>query len=278
MEQEALQRVSLEAARKVDFYRHTLEFIVYSMIAGAFCSIGMAFAYSVGSAFFLTPALRELYRVAIGVSFSLSFTLIIFAGCELFTSNVFVMSVGTFKSSVEARDASALLLLCYFSNIAGAVLMAWIIAMTGLLAEHAGELMRISSAGKISLPFVHALFRGAMCNVLVCLGYWAMSKTQSETAKLIIIVWVVAGFVTPGYEHSIANAGIFAMAFSAPATAQEITFTGALSNMLPVTIGNALGGSLLVGLPYAFSGRIAFLRENNASEYEKKKASQAALH
>lgn len=255
MEREGLACVAEAAARKVRFWKYRGKFVVYSMIAGAFCSIGMAFAYTVGAEFYFTPSLREFYKLGIGIAFALSFTLITFAGCELFTSNVFVMTMGLLCRSVRGRDAAGLLMLCYFSNLAGAALMASIFAMTGLLQGPLGELVVSSTVGKMGIPFTQALFRGIMCNILVCLGYWAMAKTKSDVAKLIIIIWVVAGFVTPGYEHSIANAGIFTMAFSAPAATPELSVSGIWSNLIPVTLGNLVGGAFFVGVPYWISGR-----------------------
>lgn len=253
MEQEALAGVARAAAQKAVFRRHAGQFIVYSMIAGAFCSIGMAFAYTVGAEFYFTPQLREFYKLGIGISFALSFTLITFAGCELFTSNVFVMTTGLLCRSVTVRETLSLLALCYASNLAGAALMASVFAMTGLLQGPVGELVVSSTVAKMNIPFTQALFRGIMCNILVCLGYWAMAKAKSEVAKLIIIVWVVAGFVTPGYEHSIANAGIFTMAFSAPAAASGLDVSGVWANLIPVTLGNLVGGAFFVALPYWIS-------------------------
>jgi nitrite transporter NirC len=133
--------------------------------------------------------------------------------------------------------------------------MASVFAMTGLLDGHTGELLVSSTVGKMSIPFSEAFFRGIMCNILVCLGYWAMSKVKSEVAKLIIIIWVVAGFVTPGYEHSIANAGIFTMAFSAPMADSGLVMSGILSNLIPVTLGNLAGGAVFVAVPYWISCR-----------------------
>lgn len=256
MEHEALQYVAQVAATKVTFFRHRWAYIVYSIIAGSFCSLGMAFAYSVGSAFYVTPGAQEMYRLAVGITFSLSFTLITFAGCELFTSNVFVMSIGALGRSVRMRDAAALLCLCYCANFLGAALMGLLFAGTGLLDGATGQLLLKSAAAKASVAFMPGLFRGVMCNILVCLGYWAMSKTKSDVAKLIIIVWVVAGFVTPGYEHSIANAGIFTMAFAVPTglEASGLTTGGVAANLIPVTLGNLLGGAL-VALAYWVSGK-----------------------
>ena len=250
MEQKALANVAEIAANKVIFGKRIWQFIVYSMIAGAFCSIGMAFAYSVGAQFYFTPALHEFYKLGIGITFALSFTLITFAGCDLFTSSVFVMTTGVLHKSVKIREAFKVLTICYFSNLAGAALLGAVFAMTGLLDGHTGELVVSSTVGKMNIPFSQAFFRGIMCNILICLGYWTMSKLKSEAAKLIVILWVITGFVTPGYEHSIANAGIFAMAFSAPIVNSDLIMSGILTNLIPVTLGNLVGGALFVALPY----------------------------
>jgi len=255
MEQEALAVVAQTAAKKVAFWKYTWRYVVYSMIAGAFCSIGMAFAYSVGAQYYFTPSLKELYRLGIGIAFALSFTLIVFAGCELFTSNVFVMTIGLLCRSIKIREAVGLLILCYTANLVGASLMALVFAMTGLLNGAVGELLLTSTVGKMEIPFTQAFFRGVMCNILICLGYWAMSKTKSDAAKLIIILWVIAGFVTPGYEHSIANAGVFTMAFFVPLTNPGLVVSGIWGNLIPVTLGNLAGGALFVALPYWISNR-----------------------
>lgn len=223
------------------------------MLAGAFCSLGMAFAYSVGSAFYRTEA-AEFYKLGIGVAFSLSFTLIIFAGCELFTSNVLVMTIGYLSKTIRLSNAAFFLALCYAANLAGAALAGWIAGMAGILDGPVGELIARSSLDKTLFSFTQAFFRGILCNVLICLGYWAMTKARSETAKLVIIVWVVAGFVTPGYEHSIANAGIFTMASMAPGGLKTTVMTAVWNNLIPVTLGNLAGGALLVGVPYWFAG------------------------
>ena len=78
---------------------------------------------------------------------------------------------------------------------------------------------------------------------------------KSEVAQMLMLVWVVVGFVTTGYEHSIANTALFTMAFLAPQTTGAISLSGAISNLVPVTIGNMIGGSLFVGVVYWYSGR-----------------------
>lgn len=256
MENQNILSVASSAANKVNFFKTSKEqYAVYSIIAGCFCSIGMVFAYSAGAGVYGSQAFSSLYKLAIGISFALSFTLIIFAGSELFTGNVLVMTIGMLEKKITIFDTVKLLALCYAANITGAVLMGLLFASTGLLDSPMGKLLLEACKLKTQIPFMQALSRGILCNVLVCLGTWCVSKLKSESGKMIVLVWVVAGFVTPGFEHSIANAGLFTMAAFVPGSAGFINFQGILSNMIPVTIGNIIGGSMLVGLGYWFSGK-----------------------
>lgn len=115
--------------------------------------------------------------------------LIVFAGTELFTGNVFVMTVGTLTKSVKLYSYIKLLSLCYIANFAGACLMAWIFASTGLMNGSVGDLIVYAGRTKMALPFKEAVFRGIMCNTLVCMATWATSKMKSEGAGMMILLW-----------------------------------------------------------------------------------------
>lgn len=255
MEHENLQTIAAAAAKKLRFFSNKWKYLLYAMLAGCFCSIGMAFAYSAGTGFYLSPAVSGLYKLAIGICFALSFTLIVFAGSELFTGNVMVMTVGVLNKTTKLAETVFMLIFCYLSNLAGAAFMAWLIASAGLVDGSVGELLIDASAAKMAIPFAQAFFRGVLCNIMVCLGTWMISKIKSETAKMIALVWVVAGFVTPGYEHSIANTGLFTMAALSSIQNPAISMMGAFSNMLPVTLGNIAGG-VFVGVIYWASGSL----------------------
>lgn len=255
MEQHGLDAMYVSAAKKLNFFKKLPRYFVYACMAGCFCSIGMALAYSLAGGFYASEALHGAYKFVIGATFTLSFTMIIFAGAELFTGNVLVFTIALLGKKVTLVESLRLIVFCYCANLIGASLMGWIVSQTGLLAGEMGSLLVDSAAAKMSLSFAHAFFRGVMCNILVCLGIWCVGKLKSEIAKMIVLFWVVLGFAGPGYEHSIANAGIFTMAMLAPQATEALTLAGACHNLLPVTLGNLLGGAVFVGWVYWFSGR-----------------------
>jgi len=259
MEQTGLETVCQSAEKKLSFFKSKRRYFVYACMAGCFCSLGMALAYAMAGGFYASPALQGAYKLILGSTFTLSFTMIIFAGAELFTGNVFVFTVSTLSRRTALTDGVKLLVFCYLSNLLGAAVMGSMVAATGLLQGSMGDLLVTSAATKMALPFSQAFFRGVLCNILVCLGIWCVAKLKSETAKLIVLLWVVLGFAGPGYEHSIANAGIFTMALLAPqAGSAGLTLAsglaGTLNNLVPVTLGNLVGGGLFVGWVYWFSG------------------------
>lgn len=255
MEREGIKTVCDSAIKKLDFYNQKTKYFVYACMAGGFCAIGMALAYTLGADFYANETLRGAYRLIIAFAFTFALTMIVFAGAELFTGNVFVMTVCALSGRAKLSRACSLLAFCYLANIAGAAAFGALIWATGLLGGSTGEFLVDAAAGKMALPFWQAFFRGALCNMLICLGTWSSTKAKSETAKMIVIFWAVFGFVGSGYEHSVANAGLFTMALLAPHIASGVSFLGAINNLVPVTLGNLVGGALLVGWVYWFSGR-----------------------
>lgn len=259
MEQTGLAAVCQSAEKKLNFFQSQGRYFVYACMAGCFCSLGMALAYAMGGSFYASEALRGAYKLILGSTFTLSFTMIIFAGAELFTGNVFVFTVSVLSKKTAPAASVQLVAFCYLANILGAAVMGAVVAATGLLQGSMGDLLVTSAMTKMTLPFFQAFFRGVLCNTLVCLGIWCVTKMKSETAKLIVLLWVVLGFAGPGYEHSIANAGIFTMAMLAPQAggaglSLAAGLAGALRNLVPVTLGNLVGGGLCVGWVYWFAG------------------------
>ena len=255
MEEKGLSLVAASATKKVAYSKNIPQYFIYSAMAGACCALGMALAYSVGSAFYFNSATTGMYSLIMGITFALSFTLIVFSGAELFTGNMMTMTIGTLTRSITIKQALTLSVFCYFANICGAIFFGWLFGATGLLEGKVGQFLVTSCEKKMSLPFSQALTRGILCNMLICMGTWATIKLKSEAAQMIVLVWVVLGFVATGYEHSIANTALFTMSFLAPQTTSSISLAGAFSNLLPVTLGNIIGGSLFVGFVYWYSGR-----------------------
>jgi len=256
MEERGVKSVSEIAKKKVaTFTLKPTRFFVYSMMAGVFCGLGMILAYSAGGSLANHESTAGFAKIVFGISFALSFTLIVYAGSELFTGNVGVLTIGVLNGSVSLCKGVKLAVFVYCGNFIGATAIALLIGAGGLLDNpETANYIVASSVIKMQLPFLHSFVRGILCNMMVVLAVWSCAKLKSEPAKMMILVWCVYGFCTSGFEHSIANMALFAMAFVSPFTRPEITIVGYLGNIVPVTLGNIVGGGAVIGGIYYFLG------------------------
>ncbi len=255
MEQSGVFEVSEIAKKKmINFKNEPLRFFMYSMMAGVFCGLGMILAYSAGGSLANNESTVGFAKIIFGISFALSFTLIVYAGSELFTGNVGVMTIGILNRSVTVKDGIKLACFVYFGNFLGATIIALLIGAGGLLENpEIANYIVSSSATKMQLPIMHSFVRGILCNMMVVLATWCCAKLKSEPAKMMILVWCVYGFCTSGFEHSIANMALFVMSSISPFATPEISIAGYLSNIIPVTLGNIVGGGA-IGAVYYYLG------------------------
>lgn len=241
--------------------------VVLGVLAGAFISLGAVFSTAVTAGDGMAPGVRRLLG---GVTFSLGLVLVVVAGAELFTGNALIV-IATASRRVRVRALLRNWLIVYLANFAGAVLTTLIVYWSGLYESSTGALgVRALdvAAIKTSLGTREAMLSGVLANALVCLAVWLSLSARSVADKVVAVVFPVTAFVAAGFEHSIANmyfipAGLFIKAW-APArfwaaagvdAADYPTVTWSkflLGNLLPVTIGNIVGGALLVGLVYWF--------------------------
>jgi len=182
-------------------------------------------------------------KILQGVSFAAALSLVVFAGAELFTGNVFVMTAGVLLKEVKIRDAVGLCVYCYIGNLAGSILIAALFLGTGYLQGPVLEAAHTAMNAKTNPYFAELLVRGILCNLLVCAGVWCMYRLQSESSKLIMIFWCIYLFVICGFEHSIANMTLFSLETLNGVDAT--IFTGMLLNLGATTTGNILGGMAL---------------------------------
>jgi nitrite transporter NirC len=108
-----------------------------------------------------------------------------------------------------------------------------------------------TAAKKMAIPFWQAFFRGILCNWFVCLAIWTSMRAKSDSAKLILIWWMLFGFIASGYEHSIANMTVLGLALVLPHP-ETVSLAGWFHNMIPVTLGNMVGGIVFLGMMYWF--------------------------
>ncbi|MBI5555624.1 MAG: formate/nitrite transporter family protein [Elusimicrobia bacterium] len=231
------------------------------ILAGAYIGFGAGLATTVGSdaAKFLGLGLS---RLVTGAVFSLGLMLVVIAGAELFTgNNLMLMSVLDKRAHIIKMLQKWLLV--FVANFIGAVLLAYLYFETNLwkMGDMAVGLNALRIAVmKVSLTFGEALTRGILCNWLVCLAVWMALASRDVVGKLFAIFFPIMAFVALGFEHSVANMyfiplGIFLkdMIIVDPKVLDLSNLTWGnffFNNLLPVTIGNIIGGAFFVGLVY----------------------------
>ena len=247
---------------------------VLAMMAGGFIGIAFIF-YTV-----VTTGNGEIgwgaNKLIGGLAFSLGLMLVVVNGGELFTSTVLTV-VAKASNKITWAQLGRNWLLVYVGNFVGALLLVLIMQAARHYEQGNGALginyMTIAQH-KLHHGFIQAVALGIMCNVLVCLGVWMTFSARSLTDKLLAVVLPVAMFVASGFEHCVANMfqipmAILSVQFAGPdfwettgrsaAEFADLTWGNFLiNNLLPVTIGNTIGGGLLVGLVYWF----IYLRPN----------------
>ena len=238
-----------------------LGYLAMSALAGAYLGFGIVLIFSVGGPLAGTQ-FAPFMKLIMGASFGVALSLVIFSGSELFTGNNMVFAVGKLKNRVELNALIKLFTFCFVGNLFGSVFFAWLVVQGGSLSAEAQALVVKVAGAKMSLSASEAFFRGILCNWLVCLAVWIANRNGDETAKLIMIFWCLFAFIGSGYEHSIANQSLMSLALLIP-HGPEVSMTGFIHNQVFVTLGNMVGGGIMVGMAYAFvsSGIAAKSRE-----------------
>ena len=240
-----------------------------AVLAGAFVALGAIFATTVttGAGGAMPYGVIKLVG---GLAFCLGLILVIGAGAELFTGNNLIVMAWAHRKVTTGqllRNWS----IVYVGNFVGAMLTAVGMLLSKQYTFNSGAVglnaLNIAN-GKVQLDFVQAIMLGIFCNALVCLAVWLCIGARSATDKILAIIFPVTAFVAAGFEHSVANMFFIPMGLLVKTTAgsefwSAIGKTAAdyshltwgnffLANLLPVTIGNIIGGALMVGGVYWF--------------------------
>lgn len=244
---ETVNYFAAQARSKADFRcRRPVGFFISAMLAGAYVGAGILLIFSVGQS--LDPSLRSL---AMGVSFGIALTLVVFAEAELFTGHTMYMTLGSLTGQTTFAELVGNWLSTWVGNFAGATILAvlFIAGGGGQVLKHGADMIYNVAAYKMESTSVALVCRGALCNWLVCLSLWTSARTRSDAAKCILIFWCLFAFIACGFEHSVANMTIFLVALLSAST-DGISLAGAAHNLLWVTVGNAIGGAIFVGAGY----------------------------
>lgn len=235
------------ARKKTDLFRRApAATFVGAMMAGGYVGLGIILIFTVGA-----HADAATQKLVMGASFGIALTLVVFAGADLFTGYNMYMPLGWLRRSTGGGDLACLWTVSWVGNLVGAAVLAAIFAAGGggELFGGGSRLLNSVAAYKMTSPVGALLARGILCNWLVCLSLWTSARTTNDTAKCILIFWCLFAFIASGYEHSVANMTIFAVALLGDHP-PEVSLSGAGYNLLWVTIGNIIGGGLFVAIGY----------------------------
>jgi nitrite transporter NirC len=244
-----MQKIADASVKKVEFMKKSpVGYTLLSALAGIYLGFGITLIFSVGGPIAAAGGGGYL-KLIMGVSFGIALSLVIFAGSELFTGNNMIFAISRLAKRVGIGSIVMLFTMCFIGNFIGSAFLGWLVVEGGSLTEASQALVLKVAAMKMGLGAKEAFLRGILCNWLVCLAVWISLRTQSETAKLIMIFWCLFAFIGSGFEHSIANQSLMSMAMFLPHGA-EISLAGFIHNQVFVTLGNLIGGGAFVGLVY----------------------------
>jgi formate transporter len=241
-----------------------LRILALAILAGAFIAFGALLftivTYDSGN------IAAGLMRLIGGLSFCLGLVLVVVAGAELFTGNILIV-MAYVDGKVSFSHLMQNWIIVYIGNFLGAIGIVVLIYLSGHWMIDSGavglKVVEIANA-KVNLTWMEAFTRGVLCNILVCLAIWLCFAGHTVVDKVVAVLFPITAFVALGFEHSVANmyfipAGLLAKQYPDLSNAvsgmdlEQLTTAGFfLNNLLPVTLGNIVGGSVFVALFYWF--------------------------
>ncbi len=240
--------------------------LILSVLAGAYIAFGAVFSSIIALGM---PGVWPygFMKALQGLAFSMGLILVVIGGAELFTGNN-LMVMAWLDRKISGISILKNWGIVFIGNFIGSVLVAFLIILSKEYLVSEGSLGKsiVSLAVlKVGFPFFKALILGILCNILVCLAVWLTYSGRSTIDKILAIIFPITAFIAAGFEHSVANmyiipVALFLIKFDPAFVSQTGIYTNNLTwtsflvnNLIPVTIGNILGGALFVGFLYYFA-------------------------
>jgi nitrite transporter NirC len=256
---EALDESAVLAEAKAEQVRRLPRYLVNAAFAGAYVGVAVVLLLSVAGP--LASGKSAATKLVQGSVFGIALTLVVFAGAELFTGNVMYMLQGLAAGTVGAAELAAVWVASLVGNLLGSIGFAAMVNAAGTL--HAGAAPGKPGAGEALVKSIldtkmaatggQLFWRSVLCNALVCLALWMAGRTRSDAAKLVVLWWALFAFVASGFEHSIANMTLFGLGIFE----HQAHWADLVRNLAWTVPGNVVGGGVLIGLGYAYAGRMA---------------------
>ncbi len=241
-----------------------LQMTILGIFAGAYIAFGAELCTMVltGTSATLGLGMSKFFG---GAVFSVGLMLVVIGGAELFTGNN-LMTIGLSRGQFGVKGVVYNWVVVWIANLVGSLLLVYIMYKSTLWMTGGGAVGQTAigiANGKVNLTFAEAFYRGIGCNWLVCLAVWLAFAAQDVVGKIFGIFFPIMAFVASGFEHCVANMYFIPMGIVLKGTDKMAEFSAALpgienltwggffiDNMIPVTLGNIVGGAIFVGLAY----------------------------
>ena len=223
--------------------------LVLGMLAGAYIGFG-ANVFVLATAAGGDPFQSMVAKLIGAALFPVGLMMVILCGAELFTGNN-LLTLALMDKKITAGKMPKNWVIVYIGNLIGSILLAFVLAKSGLFADAAGERAMAIAASKTSIPFMPAVLRGIGCNVLVVLACWLQAGAKDMIGKIFAIWFPIMMFVFAGFEHSVANMTYIPLGIFLGADVSWGAFF--LANLVPVTIGNLIGGAVVIPFAYYYA-------------------------
>lgn len=222
-----------------------LRFLSRSIMAGLYLGAAMILSYSLGA--LLNQNYPEFSKIAVAGTFGIGLAAIVFLGAELFTGNCLTTIIPVYDRKISFFRLWKTWGICYFGNLVGMGLIGFLFIRSESMHNLFPDYLAGLCAAKLEFSAIPLLIKAILCNFIVCIAAYSGIKVKDDVVRLVMILFFVTAFVLPGLEHCIANMGFYAMCLT------ELGFSVPLDSILLhtliVTIGNMIGGAVLLGVP-----------------------------
>ncbi len=222
-----------------------VQMIILGAFAGVYIGLGGQAAITISQTYGAIDLGMSKFLFA--AAFPVGLMLVVICGAELFTGNN-LMIMGCLNGNYSTKDLLRNWVTVYIANFVGSVILAILVANSGLMTGAAAEKAIGIANAKVAIPFMEAVIRGLLCNVVVVLAVWMATAGKDIISKIFACWFPIMLFVLCGFEHSVANMYFapLGMFLGAPINWGQIW----INNLIPVTIGNIIGGAFIVGVLY----------------------------
>lgn len=234
------------------FNKSKSRYFMRAMLACLFLTIGTAAAVYLGEA--VNAIIPGGGKIAYALMFTWSLVMIVYLNAELGTSNMMYMTTAVHRKILPLKKAATILIACIFFNLIGGIIASWLISHTGAFLNVTQDGFLVTTiASKLQKGPSQVFFEGIFANLIVNIAIFATINMKEDTARVISIVFIIFIFAFLGFEHVIANFSSFSLAFFATGGhVPGMTVIAVLKNLLFATLGNFVGGGLLLGLNYSW--------------------------